>query len=85
MENDDLFNLVKEQDKKINILFGDELEEDLEDVSIVTTKINVKDEVKTIALLGPSRMDYQKVIGAMEYLADQIDMLFNSYKEDKDE
>jgi len=85
MENDDLFNLVKEQDKKINILFGDDLDEDLDDVSIVTTKINVKDEVKTIALLGPSRMDYQRVIGAMEYLADQIDTLFNSYEEDIDE
>lgn len=76
IENDKLFNLVKNQNERINVLIGEEIESDLDDdVTLISTTIDVDNEVKTIALLGPTRMDYQKAISAMVYLAEQIGLL----------
>ena len=76
IENDKLFNLVKNQNDRINVLIGEEIESDLDDdVTLISTTIDIDNEVKTIALLGPTRMDYQKAISAMVYLAEQIGLL----------
>ncbi len=76
IENDKLFNLVKNQNDRISVLIGEEIESDLDDdVTLISTTIDVDNEVKTIALLGPTRMDYQKAISAMVYLAEQIGLL----------
>lgn len=76
IENDKLFNLVKNQNDRINVLIGEEIESDLDDdVTLISTTIDLDNEVKTIALLGPTRMDYQKAISAMVYLAEQIGLL----------
>lgn len=49
-----------------------------EDVSLVTTKIKIGEEGEnTITLLGPKRMDYDKALSALEYLAEQLNIYFN--------
>jgi len=76
IENDKLFQLVKNQNDRINVLIGEEIESDLDDdVTLISTTIDIDNEIKTIALLGPTRMDYQKAISAMVYLAEQIGLL----------
>lgn len=45
----------------------------LEDVSFVTKKINVgHGHEGTITLVGPKRMDYDKIVNSLEYLAEQL-------------
>ena len=46
--------------------------------------VNVKgQEGAKIALVGPTRMDYAKVIGVMEFLVKQLDLTFGEEEEDK--
>ncbi len=67
----------------ISIHFGAS-EEDSPDVSIVTTKIKIGDTPEdTIALVGPKRMDYDKVLSALEYLVRGLNDYFK--KEDSDD
>ena len=47
------------------------------DVAVVTTKIKVGEEENTIALVGPTRMDYEKAMNAMEYLTQQLEEYFS--------
>ena len=48
------------------------------DVSMVTTKFRLNDkEESTITLLGPTRMDYDKALSALEYLSDALNKYFN--------
>ena len=47
------------------------------DVSMVTTKFKIGNgEESTITLLGPTRMDYDKVLSALEYLTDELNKYF---------
>ena len=57
--------------------------DELEDISVVSMDVNVKgQEGAKIALVGPTRMDYAKVIGVMEFLVKQLDLTFGE-EEDK--
>ncbi len=48
------------------------------DVSMVTAKINLGDEGESsITLLGPTRMDYDKALSALEYLVNELNKYFN--------
>lgn len=46
------------------------------DVSMVSTKVQIGDSSSTIALVGPMRMDYEKVVSALEYIADALNEYF---------
>lgn len=58
-----------------------------ENVSMVSAKIRLDDEnVSTIALIGPTRMDYEKALSALEYLAESLSEHFTKdIDEDEDE
>jgi len=48
------------------------------DVSMVTTKFKIGDgEESTITLLGPTRMDYDKVLSALEYISEELNKYFD--------
>ena len=61
--------------------------EDNPDVSVVSAKIKLSEENSgTIALVGPTRMDYQKALNALEYLAEMLSERFEDKKgESEDE
>lgn len=64
------------KDEKVVLKIGDL--EDNPDVSMVTTKFKVGDnEESTITLLGPTRMDYDKALSALEYLVDSLNKYFD--------
>lgn len=68
-----------EKDSNANIHIGDI--DDNPDVSMVSAKINVGDEGgSTIALVGPKRMDYDKVLSALEYITEALGKYFNNNK-----
>ncbi len=56
-----------------------------EDISMVSHKINVgKDGKTTIALVGPTRMDYDKAMSALEYFAEELQKYFDNVDIDDD-
>ena len=76
------FILNSNDKQKINVQIG--VNDELDDISVVSMDVNVKgQEGAKIALVGPTRMDYAKVIGAMEFLIEQLNLTFGDEEEDK--
>lgn len=59
-------------DNGINIYIGSENEFD-EDVAIIKTKYNINGEEGTIALIGPKRMEYDRVTALLNYIKENIE------------
>ena len=64
----------EEDDDEINVYIGDEnVDEALKDFSVITFKHKEQGrDLGTIAIIGPTRMDYSKVISAMRYISKQL-------------
>lgn len=71
-----IFKTVETNDGGITLNIGDV--EGNPDVSMVTAKIKVGEEgEQTLTLLGPTRMDYAKVLSALEYITEELNKYFN--------
>ena len=65
-----------EGDDDISIHIGGESSDD-DDVSIVQAKIKVPGaKERSIAVVGPKRMDYDKVVSSLEYLINKLDSYY---------
>lgn len=75
-----IFKEIDGDEGQINVSIGDI--EDAPDVSVVKAKVNIGrgKNASTIALIGPTRMDYDKALSALQYLADAL----NEYFDEKD-
>ncbi len=60
-----------EDGKDINVYIGKESEIS-EDISVIKTKYNFNGEEGTIAIIGPKRMEYAKVISLLNYIKENI-------------
>ena len=56
----------------INIYIGSENNFD-DDVTVIKTKYQVNGEEGTIALIGPKRMEYDRVITLLNYIMENIE------------
>ena len=80
----DMFNDLSTQkgdegdDGKIKVYIGDELPmEDMKDFSMVTADYEFGEGVTgTIGIMGPKRMDYDKVLGTLRNVMSQLDEQF---------
>ena len=70
-EDKDIVKSIKEEDSGINIYIGSENDFD-DDVTIIKTKYNIDGEEGTIALIGPKRMEYDRVITLLNYIKENI-------------
>ena len=71
-EDQELINRIKEEDNGINIYIGSENEFD-ENVTVIKTKYNFNGEEGTIALIGPKRMEYDRVFALLDYIKNNIE------------
>lgn len=71
-EDKQIINKITEEDEGINIYIGSETEFD-DDVTIIKTKYNINGEEGTIALIGPKRMEYDRVVTLLDYIMNNID------------
>lgn len=71
-EDKDTISSIEETSSGINVYIGNESKID-SDVTVIKTKYNVNNEEGTIAIIGPKRMEYDKVIGMLEYIKRQIE------------
>lgn len=72
LEDVDLVKKIETDEKEVNIYIGDETEFD-SNVTIVKSSYNVGDESGTIAIIGPKRMEYERVVTLLNFLKDYIE------------
>ena len=73
MEYDNqLINTVEEEDNNIKIYIGKENNLD-EDMTVIKTKYKTPIEEGTIAIIGPKRMDYDRVVQLLEFIKENIE------------
>ena len=73
-----------DSEEGVSVSIGSENKiDDLSDVSIVSTKLKVDNSnVGSVCVIGPTRMDYNQIIEALEFLGNKLEEL-ESQKEDK--
>lgn len=71
---DDLNRLLEQRGKSVKVLIGDETgRPELKDSSVVISQYMVGGhDAGALAIIGPMRMNYAKVISHMEYLSDAV-------------
>ena len=62
---------MQEEENGINIYVGSESELS-SDVSVIKTKYNIDGEEGTIAIIGPKRMEYDRVVTMLDYIKNNL-------------
>ncbi len=70
-DDETLIKNIEAKDEGINIYIGSETEID-PNVTVIKTKFNINGEEKTIAIVGPKRMEYDKVVSLLEFINQNI-------------
>ena len=64
----------------LNVTIGDS-ESGLDDLAILSAEVKLPGQKATsISLLGPTRMDYEKAMGLLDYVSKSLDAYFNEEK-----
>lgn len=71
-DKNEVINSIKEENNEIKIYIGKENNLD-EDVTVIKTKYHTGKEEGSIAIVGPKRMDYDRVVTLLEYIKDNIE------------
>ncbi len=71
-DDDKMVQKIEAEENDINVYIGHENNFD-DDVSIIKTKYVVNGEEGTIAIVGPKRMDYEKVVSLLEFIKQNIE------------
>jgi len=72
LENIDLVKRIETDDEGINIYIGEENKFD-ENVTVIKTNYQAEGEAGTIAIIGPKRMEYDKVVTLLNYLKNYLE------------
>lgn len=71
-DDDQVIRKIEADNNDINVYIGHESNFD-DDVSIIKTKYNLKGEEGTIAIVGPKRMDYERIVSLLDYIKQNIE------------
>ena len=71
-DDKNIISSIKEEDGGINVYIGTENNID-EDLTVIKTKYNAQGEEGTLAIIGPKRMDYDRVVSLLDYLKSCIE------------
>ena len=71
-DDDSMVKKIEADNNDINVYIGHENNFD-DDVSIIKTKYIVNGEDGTIAIVGPKRMDYEKVVSLLDFIKHNIE------------
>ena len=71
-ESEEVVSKIEETDDEVKIYIGKDNELD-DDLTIIKTKYDTGSEEGTIAIIGPKRMEYDRVITMLNYVKDNIE------------
>ncbi len=72
LDNENIISSIREDSNDINIYIGKESNID-DDLTVIKTKYNVNGDEGTIAILGPKRMEYDRVVSLLEFIKSNIE------------
>lgn len=73
LDNEEVLREIKEdQDNNIKVYIGHESNID-DDITVIKTKFKNGADEGTLAIVGPKRMDYERVVTLLEFLKDNIE------------
>ena len=72
LDDKDILENIEEENNDINIYIGHENEMD-PDVTVIKTNYKTNKDSGTIAIIGPKRMEYDKVVNLLDYIKRQIE------------
>ena len=71
LDDENLIKEIQNKDKDINIYIGNETNLD-EDVTLIKTNYKTDEEDGVIAIIGPKRMEYAKVVSLLNYIKENL-------------
>lgn len=71
-ESKDMVSKIEETGDEVKVYIGSESEID-DNVTVIKTKYKAGGREGTIAIIGPKRMEYERVVNMLEYLKDAIE------------
>ncbi|MDR0832044.1 MAG: heat-inducible transcriptional repressor HrcA [Bacillales bacterium] len=72
LNSDEVWRKLSNREGLIVKIGSEMLVIELDDASVVSSTIEIGNETRTIALIGPKRMDYDKAIEAMKYIQNKL-------------
>lgn len=72
LDSEEILDNIVEDDGDIKIYIGRESNLD-DDVTVIKTKYKTDSDCGTIAIIGPKRMEYDRVVSMLEYIKDNIE------------
>lgn len=78
LENEEIFKVIQSDSTGLSVRIGQETKiTGVDDLAVITVPYDTDTEDKgSISLVGPSRMEYRKVIPLLEYIAKNISKLY---------
>lgn len=71
-ESKEIVNKIEETDDEVKVYIGTESALD-DNVTVIKTKYNTGKNEGTLAIIGPKRMDYERVLTMLEYIKGEIE------------
>ena len=71
-ESKDMVSKIEETGDEVKVYIGSESDID-DNVTVIKTKYKANGREGTIAIIGPKRMEYERVVNMLEYLKDSIE------------
>ena len=71
-DDKELISNIKEEDNGIKIYIGSENDLD-NDLTVIKTRYSINGEEGTIALVGPKRMEYERVVALLNYIKENCE------------
>ena len=71
-DSPEVIDFIEEDKNDVNVYIGKETKLD-DDVTIIKTKYNIDGEEGTIAIIGPKRMEYNRVVNMLEFVKENLE------------
>ncbi len=72
LDDKDILETIEENDNNINVYIGHENQID-DDITVIKTNYKTEKDNGTIAIIGPKRMEYSRVVNLLDYIKRQIE------------
>lgn len=77
LEDSSVWRQIGEHEGDLSIRIGNDNEIlELDDVSVIASKIRIGEEEGQLMVVGPTRMEYDRVVALMEYLSSMIEQIY---------
>ena len=76
LESEDIVSKIEETGDEVKIYIGSESELD-DNLTVIKTKYDINGTSGTLAIIGPKRMEYERVVTMLEYVKNELENRYN--------